>query len=147
MARVKIQLTEHFLSSIQIPVRISDINYGQHVGNDSIVGYLHEARVQWLSSMQYNELDIEGAALIQSELVVNYLKEIFYGDLITVDIFLGEESGSGFELYYKLTTKRNELNLVLALAKTGMVFYDYEQKKVIAAPPRFFEKIKPGSQS
>jgi acyl-CoA thioester hydrolase len=48
MAKLNLQLPTTLIFSTKINVRISDINYGNHVGNDSFVSILHEARVQWL---------------------------------------------------------------------------------------------------
>jgi len=36
MARIKILLPEHFSFSCSIPIRITDLNYGNHVGNDTV---------------------------------------------------------------------------------------------------------------
>ena len=61
MPRIKIDLPEKFFDvEINIPVRITDINYGDHVGNDSLVGIIHEARMQFLQRYNFTELDIEG---------------------------------------------------------------------------------------
>ncbi len=138
MARIKLQVPEKKLASITIPVRITDINYGNHVGNDSLVAILHEARVQWLNSLQYTELDVEGAGLIMSELAIEYISESFYGDQLKVSLAAGEISRVGFEIYYLLETSRNGQHLIVAKAKTGMVCYDYTSKKVVAVP----EKLK-----
>jgi acyl-CoA thioester hydrolase len=56
MARVKIDIPENILAIVNIPVRISDINYGNHVGNDAIVSIIHEARVQWLTQHNFTEI-------------------------------------------------------------------------------------------
>jgi len=32
-------------------VQLTDTNYGNHVGHDTVMGLLHEARVQWLMSV------------------------------------------------------------------------------------------------
>ncbi len=53
MSRIKIEMPEIKLTAIKIPVRISDINYGNHVGNDAFVFILHEARIQWLQQHNY----------------------------------------------------------------------------------------------
>ena len=60
MARIKINIPPGFITTLSIPVRITDLNYGNHLGNDSLVSILHEARVQWLKLNGYTELDIEG---------------------------------------------------------------------------------------
>ena len=138
MARTRIELPEHFIATFQIPVRITDINYGNHVGNDSFVAILHEARVQWLQKNDYTELSIEGIGLIMSDLVVEFKNESLYGDMVEVKIGVGEISKIGFELYYQLISKRNNEIIILANAKTGMVCYDYSVKKIVGIP----EKVK-----
>ena len=124
----------HFIATFRIPVRITDINYGNHVGNDAFVALLHEARMQWLLQYGYTELQVEGIGLIMSDLAVEFKSESFYGDMMEIKIGIGEVTKVGFELYYQLTAIRNNEPQVLAHAKTGMVCYDYSAKKVTAIP-------------
>ena len=134
MARVKIIIPENKISTFTIPVRISDINYGNHVGNDAIVSIIHEARVQWLSLHHFTELNIGDIGLIMSDLEIEFKKESFYGDIIEVLLSIGEISKKSFEIYYQLYTKRNDERIVLAVAKTGIVCYNYLNKKVVTIP-------------
>ncbi len=138
MARIKIDIPEKVLATFLIPIRIADINYGNHVGNDAFVSIIHEARMQWLKQYDYTELNIEGIGLIMSDLAVEFKSESFYGDVVEVKLGAGEISRVGFELYYRLFAKRNDETILLANAKTGMVCYDYDAKKVAAIP----EKLK-----
>ena len=138
MARVKIELPKTSIATVSIPVRITDIHYGNHLGNDAFVAIIHDARVQWLQQYNYTELNIEGAGLILADLMVEFKNESFYGDNIDITIYIGEVSKVSFELFYQLTTKRNANVVILALAKTGMVCYDYNAKKVVSIP----EKLK-----
>lgn len=138
MARIKIDIPEKIMATLLIPVRIADINYGNHVGNDAFVSIIHEARMQWLKQYDYTELNMEGIGLIMSDLAIEFKSESFYGDVIEVKLGAGEISRVGFELYYRLFAKRNDENILLANAKTGMVCYDYEAKKVAPIP----EKLK-----
>ncbi|MBL0147035.1 MAG: acyl-CoA thioesterase [Chitinophagaceae bacterium] len=137
MARIKLLLPSSLLYTTQIPVRITDINYGNHVGNDAFVGIIHEARIKWLQSNNYSELNIEGIGLIMSSITVEFKNESFYNDVITIDIFCGELSRAGFELYYQLQTNRNGQQVLLAIAKTDMVCYNYGNKKVESIPANF----------
>ncbi len=134
MARVKIEVPQQFLGTYHIPVRITDINYGNHVGNDALVSIIHEARMQWLQQHGYTELNIEGAGLIMSDLTVEFKNESFYGDQVEVKISVGEISRVNFELYYQLSVIRNNETVSLANAKTGMICYDYTVKKVVTIP-------------
>jgi acyl-CoA thioesterase FadM len=142
MARIKIITPEKIIDTINIPVRIGDINYGNHLGNDSLVSIIHEARIKWLSKNGYSELNIGGCGTIMNELAVNYLNESFYGDTLIIQISIGEISTSSFELYYNITTLRADKELKVAKAKTGMVCYDYENKKIAAVPNAFLSLIE-----
>lgn len=132
MPRVKLTLPEKFSFSTLIPVRITDINYGGHVGNDSILSLLHEARMHFLKNAGYTELEFGGTGLIMADAAIEFKGEAFYGDVLKVYVTAGEFSRFGFELYYKLVKEGNET--VVALAKTGMVCFDYEKRKVVSVP-------------
>ena len=141
MARIKLTIPDKKIFTTQIAVRITDINYGNHLGNDALVSILQEARMLWLTSLKYTELNIENAALIMADLSVEYKAESFYGDVLLIDIFIGEITKVSFEIYYKITTLRNEIITLIANAKTGMVCYDYTNKKVISIPEIFLKKL------
>lgn len=134
MARLKIELPQKLLTSVFIPVRITDINYGNHVGNNSIVEIIHEARVQFLKKHGFTELDVAGTALIMSELLVEFKNESFYNDLFEIKIFSGEITHVSFELFYEISVNRGGQKIIIALSKTGMVCYNYEIKKVKTVP-------------
>ncbi len=136
MARIKIDIPEKIIGTFNIPVRIADINYGNHVGNDAFVSIIHEARMQWLKQYDYTELKIEGIGLIMSDLVLEFKSESFYGDVVEVRIGVADITRVGFDLYYQLFAKRDNENILLANAKTGMVCYDYDAKKVSSIPEK-----------
>ena len=141
MARVKVELPAHFSFSTTIPVRITDINYGGHVGNDTILSLIHEARVQFLRQHGYEELKFAGVGLIMSDVAIEFKNESFYGDQILVSVTATEFSKVAFELYYKLEKKTGDNPVVIAIAKTGMVCYDYDRKKVVAVPVEAVDKL------
>jgi acyl-CoA thioesterase FadM len=134
MARIKIDPPTNILSAVRLKVRIGDINYGNHVGNDAFVLLIHEARVQWLQQNNFTEIDIHGAGLIMADLGIEFKKEAHYGEDILIEIGVGEISRVSFELYYQLSTDREGVTILLAKAKTGMVCYDYQSKKTVSVP-------------
>ena len=138
MARVKITIPEKWLFDCTIPVRIADINYGQHLGNDALVSMLHEARVQWLQALNYSELNIEGTGFIMADLAVMYKNESFYGDLLLFKLYMGETSAVSFELVYEVMNLQQKQ---IAIAKTGMVCFNYTLKKISALPIPFLQKV------
>lgn len=134
MPRIKIDLPAHFPFSTLIPVRITDLNYGGHVGNDTVLSLLHEARMQYLRHYGYTELNLAGPGLIMSDVAIEFKNELFYGDTVKASVAIAEISKISFELYYKLEKEIGEKNALVATAKTGMVCYDYNKKKVTAIP-------------
>lgn len=144
MARIKIDVPADNIALINIPVRITDINYGNHVGNDAFVSLIHEARMQWLKQNNYTEMNFAGLSLIMSDLAIEFKNESYYGDVVEIKISAGEISRVSFELYYQLTAKRGNENILLANAKTGMVCYDYQNKKTVSVNDEI-KKILAGS--
>ena len=144
MARVKIEFPNKFFeASFSIPVRITDINYGNHVGNDSLVSIIQEARMLFLQQYAFTELDISGTGLIMADLAIEFKNESFYKDIINVQLAAEITSKVSFDLYYKLTAVRDKEKVVIAHAKTGMVCFDYKMKKVITIPAELHEILQP----
>jgi acyl-CoA thioester hydrolase len=134
MPRIKIEVSGRLLSTITLPVRITDINYGNHTGNEAIVAMMQEARMNWLKKYSYTELNIEGTGLIMSDLAVEFKAESFYGDILEIQLFTDEITKVSFGLFYMVTTTRNKKTIIVAKAKSGMVCFDYALKKVAPLP-------------
>lgn len=132
MARIKLTLPEVFPFFARIAVRITDVNYGNHLGNDALLSLIHEARMQYLISLGFTELQFAGAGLIMSDAAIEFKTEAYYGDVLKVYVAATEFNKVGFDLYYKLVKEEGES--VIAFAKTGMVCFDYARKKVVAIP-------------
>jgi acyl-CoA thioester hydrolase len=86
MPRIRIDLPAAFPFSTDIPVRITDVNYGGHLGNDALLSLLHEARVLYLHTFGWTEKDIAGAAIIMTDAAVVYRSEAFQGDLLRIEV-------------------------------------------------------------
>jgi len=141
MTRNKIEMPAQFSFSALIPIRITDLNYGGHVGNDSILSIIHEARVRFLRHFEFEELNIGGVSLIMSDVAIEFKNEIFYGDDILARIAAADFSRVGFTIYYRLEKAGADKNTTVALARTGMVCFDYELKKIVSIPEGVKEKL------
>lgn len=139
--RIRIDFPQPFLFKTIIPVRISDINYGGHVGNDSILSIVHEARIAFLKQWNYTEMNIEGIGLIMADSAIQYKGEAFHGDEICIEICASDITSKSFDLYYKLTTVRNEQQFNIAFVKTGMLCFDYASRKIVAIPNQFLDRL------
>lgn len=141
MARIKLSLPATFSFTCKIPVRITDLNYGHHVGNDAVLSIIHEARMQFLGHHGYTEMNFAGAGMIMSDVAIEFKNELFYGDMVIASVAAAEFSKVGFELYYKLEKETAGKRILVAAAKTGMVCYDYGAKKIAAVPEEAKEKL------
>jgi acyl-CoA thioester hydrolase len=134
MARVKIDLPETFRFQTTIPIRITDLNYGGHVGNDRILSLIHDARVDYLQSLGFSELNISGVSLIMSDVAIEYKNELFHGDKLIINVSAGDFTSSGFDLFYRLQKADKNGQVLVAKAKTGMVCFDYSSRKIMRVP-------------
>lgn len=143
MARVKLTFpNQNPIFYLQIPVRITDLNYGNHLGNDSLLSILHETRAAWLRNIGLTELNIGDCGLIMADVMIAYKNESYYGDILDITIFVAEINPKSFDLYYRVKTIRNEnQELLIAEAKTGMVCYDYGFSKICTIPSSFLQVI------
>jgi len=141
MSRIRIHLPEQFRFTAQIPIRITDLNYGNHVGNDAILAIIHEARMQFLKSLGYTELQFAGVGMIMSDVGIEFKAEAFYGDMIKAEVGVNNISKVSFDLFYRLSKKTEHNETIVALGKTGMVCYDYAVKKVTPIPEEAFNKL------
>jgi acyl-CoA thioester hydrolase len=125
MARLRLEIPENLPFATEIVLRVGDMNYGNHLGNDALLGLLHEARLQFLASLGYSELDLGGAASIMADVAIVYKAQAFRGDRLRIAVGTGDFTGSGFDVLYRVT-KVDDGTLV-ALAKTAMVLFDYQR--------------------
>lgn len=141
MNRIKIELPEKFHFSTEIRIRITDLNYGGHVGNDSFLALVHEARQLFLLSHGYGELKLEGIGLIMTDAAIEFRKELNHGDIIRISVAAGGFDKLGFDLYYLLELVNENETVIAGKAKTGMMGYDYAQKKIMPIPEKAVKKL------
>lgn len=139
MARIKLELPQEYSFATEIAVRITDLNYGGHVGNDAVLSLIHEARMHFLQHHGLAELNPGSASLIMSDVAIQFKSELFYGDRLKVYVTAFDFGRVGFDIAYKLV--KNEDVAVVALAKTGMVCFDYDQRKTVPVPQSFVHKL------
>ena len=142
MARIKIELPESFYFSCIIPVRITDLNYGGHVGNDTVLSIIHEARMQFFKHLGYTEMNFAGAGMLMADVAIEFKSELFYGDVVMAFVTAGDISKIGFELFYRLEKETDSKKIIVAKAKTGMICYDYSTKKIVSVPDDAKQKLE-----
>lgn len=137
MARIKLDLPADFPFATELRVRVTDINYGGHMGNDALLGLLHEARVRFLAHFGLKELDIFGLGLIMADSVIVYKSEAFPGEVLEIAVGVVDFNKYGCDFVYRVTEQASGREV--ARAKTGVVFFDYRKRAVQAVPPAFLD--------
>ncbi len=84
MPRIKLELPDKFHFHTEIPVRITDLNYGNHLANDALLSILHETRIQFLGHLGYTEVNIEGYGIIMGDAAIIYKSQSYYGDILKI---------------------------------------------------------------
>lgn len=136
MARLKLELPHRVIFATEICVRVTDLNYGNHLANDALLVLLHEARLCWLRSAGFaDERDLGGAGLIQADAAIVYRNEAFLGDVLVIEILSGECGRSSLDLFYRVQRKHDRM--VIAEAKTHIAFFDYSARRLAAIPAAF----------
>lgn len=141
MERIKINLPQHFHFSTIIKIRITDLNYGGHVGNDSFLSLIHEARQQFLQHHNYSELNFEKVSLIMVDALIEFKKELSYADEVKISVTASGFDKFGFDIFYLLEVINKEKLILAGKAKTGMLCYDYENKKLMTVPEAAKNKL------
>lgn len=135
MGKIRLELPEKFDFHTEIPVRITDLNYGGHLGNDSVLTLIHEARARFLKSLGYSEMDVCGAGLIQADAVIIYKQEAYFGTVIDMAVTVGDFTNAACDFFYLLTDKSTGKEI--ARAKTRIAFFDYHLRKKLPVPEEF----------
>lgn len=135
MSRVRLDLPERFLFTTEVALRVTDINYGGHLGNDAVLALAQEARVRFLRSHGWSEEDVAGVGIIMIDAIVAYRSEAFYGDILTIDVAVADIQQLGCDFLFRMVNKASGKEV--ARVKTGVAFFDYVLRKPAAVPDDF----------
>lgn len=139
MPRVKLQEQPSYEFHYEVRLQVRDINYGGHLSNDALVGLIHEARLNLLRDLGFSEMDLGDGqtGIIMADLAINYKAEGFMFDRLCLESHINEMSRSGFRIFHRITKG----DLLLALAETGIVTFNYAQRRIVPVPAAFIEAL------
>lgn len=130
MARVELDYPDEiFTFSTELDVRFDDINVGAHLGFDKLVTLVTEARSRYLESL--NIAEVASPGVIVTDLAVTYRAEARLRDRLQIDVGVAERSRVGGDIAYRVRRPANDT--IIAVAKTGIVFFDYDSGRVVPA--------------
>ncbi|WP_404365933.1 thioesterase family protein [Marinobacter sp.] len=136
MARIKLSFPDDVFSFVtEMPVRITDINGANHLGNDALISMLSEARAQFLVTHGIMEADREGTGIIVTDLATMYQSESFFPEVLRFEVGLMDFNRYGGDFVFRVS--KQESGQPVALAKYGFVFFSYVRKQVVPMPEGF----------
>jgi len=135
VSRVRLDLPEKFLFTTEVALRVSDINYGGHLGNDAVLSLAQEARIRFLHAHGWSERDVAGVGIIMTDAVVVYRSEAFYGDILAIDVAVADVQQLGCDFLFRMVNKASGKEV--ARVKTGVAFFDYVHRKPVPVPNAF----------
>lgn len=142
MGRVEIEMPDRFPFRTELEVRVGDLNYGNHLGNDQVLTLLHEARRRYLRSLGEDEIGADGLGFVIADAAVVYRAQAFYGDRLTVEVAAGEFQSRSCAFFHRAL---NGDGATVAEARLGVVCFDFKAQKAVSFPPALLAKLQAGA--
>lgn len=140
MARLKLDFPDDlFIFSTQLTVRVTDINGANHLGNDSMISMISEARARFLFDYGLQETGADGLGIIVTDLATTYKAEAHARDQLVFEVGVMDFNQYGGDIVFRITRPHD--SKLVALAKYGFVFFNYKTSQVTPMPPEFLAKF------
>lgn len=141
MARLQLDFPDNsFVYTTTLTVRITDINAGNHLANDSMISMISEARARFLFEMGVPELSEDKTGIIVTDLATVYKSEAHARDQLLFEVGLMDFNKYGCDIVFRITRPAD--NRLIAQAKSGFVFFNYNASKVVPMPPEVFNTFQ-----
>lgn len=142
MPRIRIERQTVYPHEATISIRVSDLNYGAHLGYDRVLTLAHEIRVRLFSSWGVTELNLGDArtGIVASDAGANYVGEGFAGDRLSVGTRALEIGPVTFRLAHRFIHAGT--GAPLAFAEIGFVAFDYQRRAPGRLPEAFIARLR-----
>jgi acyl-CoA thioesterase FadM len=118
-----------------LTVRSTDINAGNHLGNDAMISMISEARARFLYDYGIREAPGAREGIIVTDLATTYRAEAHARDRLQFEIGVMDFNRYGGDIVFRITRPAD--GCLIAMAKSGFVFFDYVAGKVVPIPADF----------
>ncbi len=140
MARLSLQFPEdQYGYRTQLTVRVADIHGANHLGTDSMISMISEARARFLFEFGIPEVPVEGVGIIVTDLATTYRAEAHARDQLLFEVGVMDFNPYGGDITFRITRPAD--GALVAMAKSGFVFFNYQNGKVTAMPATFHSKF------
>ncbi len=140
MARLQLEFPEdQYCYSTHLTVRVTDINSANHLGNDSMISMISEARARFFFDFGLEGTQEDGTGTIVTDLATTYKNEARARDQLLFEVGVMDFNKYGGDIMFRITRPRD--NSLIAMAKSGFVFFNYRTRKVVSMPEAFHHKF------
>jgi len=140
MARLQLIFPEdQFYYSTPLTVRVTDINAANHLANESMISMISEARARFLFEFGVAETEGDGTGIIVTDLAATYRAEAYGRDKLLFEVGVMDFNKYGGDLTFRITRPHDKT--LIAMAKSGFVFFNYKTSQVVAMPDDFRNKF------
>ncbi|EQA45574.1 four helix bundle protein [Leptospira broomii serovar Hurstbridge str. 5399] len=138
----EVEFPKKYFFSTEIPIRKIDLSLDIHVSFASVLDLVMEAHLQFFQFLGYSVTDIHGNSIIFANAVILYQGELLFKDRVVIDVSLDNIGEKSFDLYFRLSKDRRRQKV--SLVKIRVLFFNYEQRKVVPIPSAFRDKFETG---
>ncbi|WP_016853697.1 acyl-CoA thioesterase [Halomonas smyrnensis] len=140
MERVKLEFPEaDILHRHPLSVRITDMNYGRHLGHDAVVSLMHEARVHALAARSLAEGDMAGYPCVAADLAVQYQAESRWPEALEVDTAIPAPGRRAIAVYHRI--RRLADDRPVATGRINLMLVDPATGRPVAVPDLVRERL------
>jgi acyl-CoA thioesterase FadM len=129
-----ITLPDNMAFSTDLTIYINDLVGGLHVGNHTLISYLNEVQMRFITALGFPTLIVDNSITFNNELAVQYRREARYGDTLTVQAHIDPLETNQYRILYHM---QNQHGKTVLTAQMGMVFVDQSTGRRCDVPDAF----------
>lgn len=140
MERVKLDFpAEAVIHRHPLTVRVTDMNYGRHLGHDAVVSLLHEARIQAFAALDLPEWDMHGYPSVVADLAVQYHSEARWPDALLIETAVPEPQGKALIIYQRIYQADSEQ--LVATSRVNQLLIDLATGRPVEVPTQIKQAL------
>ncbi|MEO5911835.1 MAG: thioesterase family protein [Pelobium sp.] len=130
-----------FVFETRIRVRYADTDQMGYMYYGNYAAFYEVARTEMLRSvgMTYKSMEQDGIMMPVLEMKSKYIKPALYDEEIKIKVIIDQKPGVRILFKYELY---NQLDELINLAETTLVFFDMQKNKPCLPPKNFSDKIE-----
>lgn len=133
MERVRLEFPEAaIVHRHPLTVRVTDMNYGRHLGHDTLVSLLHEARIQAFAALGLTEWDMGGYPSVVADLAIQYQSEARWPDALVVETAIPAPGSKAITVYHRV--RHAEGGRPVATARLNVMLVDPAAGRPVSVP-------------